>query len=75
MSAKGLLGMVRKMLLKYRCSQEPRQCLNRRIPTQEKLVQEVKPWERARNEATIRRDWQFTTSDAKIKLKKLYPTI
>ena len=52
-----------------------RQCLNRRIPTQEKLVQEVKAWERGRNEATIRCDWQFTTSNARIKLKKLYPTV
>jgi len=52
-----------------------RQCLNRRIPTQEKLVQEVAAWEYARNEATIGCNWQFTTSDARIKLKKLYPTI
>ncbi len=51
-----------------------RQCLNRRIPTQEKLTQEVAAWERARNEAAIRCDWQFTTTDARIKLKKLYPT-
>ena len=54
-----------------------RQCLNRRIPTQEKLVQETfEAWERGRrNKATIRCDWQFTTSNARIKLKKLYPTV
>lgn len=52
-----------------------RQCLNRRIPTQEKLKKEVKEWEYARNEHEIRCDWQFTTDDARIKLKKLYPTI
>jgi DDE superfamily endonuclease len=51
-----------------------RQCLNRRIPTQEKLTQEVAAWERVRNEAAIRCDWQFTTKDARIKLRKLYPT-
>ena len=52
-----------------------RQCLNRRIPTQEKLIQAVTAWEKARNEATIRCEWQFTTSDARIKLKKLYPVV
>ncbi len=52
-----------------------RQCLNRRIPTQEKLIQEVKAWESARNAAAVGCNWQFTTSDARIKLKKLYPTI
>lgn len=51
-----------------------RQCLNRRIATQEMLVKEVKAWEIARNESQIRCDWRFTTSDARIKLKKLYPT-
>lgn len=52
-----------------------RQCLNRRIPTQEKLMEEVKAWERARNQAAIRCDWQFTTRDARIKLRNLYPTL
>jgi len=52
-----------------------RQCLNRRIPTQEKLMEEVKAWERARNHAAIRCDWQFTTRDARIKLRNLYPTL
>lgn len=52
-----------------------RQCLNRRIPTQEKLIQEVEAWKNARNEAAIGCNWQFTTSEARIKLKKLYPTI
>lgn len=52
-----------------------RQCLSRRIPSQEKLIQEVGVWESARNAATIGCNWQFTTSDARVKLKKLYPTI
>jgi len=52
-----------------------RQCLNRRIPTQEKLMQEVVAWETARNSSTMGCDWQFTTAEARIKLKKLYPTV
>jgi hypothetical protein len=52
-----------------------RQCLNRRIPTQEKLMEEVRAWESARNEQNIGCNWQFKTADARIKLKKLYPDI
>jgi hypothetical protein len=52
-----------------------RQCLNRRIPTQEKLIQEVAAWETARNNSTVGCDWQFTTAEARIKLKKLYPMV
>jgi hypothetical protein len=52
-----------------------RQCLNRRIPTQEKLIEEIAAWETARNEAKIGCDWHFTTGDARIKLKKLYPVL
>ena len=52
-----------------------RQCLNRRIPTQEKLIQEVAAWEAARNFSTVGCDWEFTTADARIKLRKLYPTV
>lgn len=52
-----------------------RQCLNRRIPTQEKLIQEIAVWELERNKAKIGCDWQFRTEDARIKLKKLYPVV
>ena len=52
-----------------------RQCLNRRIPSQEKLMHEVEAWERMRNEETIGCNWQFTTNDARIKLKRLYPAV
>lgn len=52
-----------------------RQCLNRRIPSQEKLIQEVATWEAIRNTSTMKCDWQFTTADARIKLRKLYPTV
>lgn len=50
-----------------------RQCLNRRIPDKETLIQEVTAWTQRRNEANVTIDWQFTTNDARIKLKRLYP--
>lgn len=52
-----------------------RQCLNRRIGDKERLEQEVAAWERDRNAAKVTIDWQFTTSDARIKLRRLYPVI
>ena len=52
-----------------------RQCLDRRIPDRETLEQEVSIWETSRNAAEATVDWQFTTKDARIKLKRLYPTI
>lgn len=52
-----------------------KQCLDRRIPNQPTLRREVDAWERPRNEAESKIDWQFTTHDARIKLKKLYPSI
>jgi hypothetical protein len=51
------------------------QCLNRRIPDKEPLTREVAAWERQRNTAECRIDWQFTTQDARVKLKRLYPSI
>ena len=51
------------------------QCLDRRIESKEKLTREVKAWEKNRNDASVGVDWQFTTADARIKLKKLYPSI
>jgi hypothetical protein len=50
-----------------------RQCLDRRIPDQETLQREVKAWERNRNTQQKGVDWRFTTDDARIKLKRLYP--
>ncbi len=52
-----------------------RQCLDRRIPDQEILEQETRAWQDQRNRDGIRVDWRFTTSDARIKLKSLYPSI
>ena len=50
-----------------------RQCLDRRIPGQEVLRREVEAWQAQRNREEIRVDWRFTTEDARIKLKSLYP--
>jgi len=52
-----------------------RQCLDRRIPDREALRAEVAAWERERNKQQVRVDWQFTTADARIKLKRLYPVL
>jgi transposase len=52
-----------------------RQCLDRRIPDIGTLRREVAAWEADRNAAVVRVDWQFTTADARTKLKRLYPTI
>lgn len=52
-----------------------RQCLDRRIPDMATLRREVAAWEARRNAAAVKADWQFTTADARVKLKKLYPTI
>jgi transposase len=52
-----------------------RQCLDRRIPDLARLREEVHLWEEERNAAVVKVDWQFTTADARVKLKKLYPTI
>ena len=52
-----------------------KQCLDRRIPDARTLRREVGAWERRRNRAKSKTNWQFTTHDARIKLKKLYPSI
>ena len=52
-----------------------RQCLDRRILDQSVLRREVAAWQQQRNRDTIRVDWRFTTADARIKLKSLYPSI
>lgn len=52
-----------------------RMCLDQRIPDKNALIREVAAWERERNAKSVTVDWHFTTADARIKLKKLYPTI
>lgn len=52
-----------------------RQCLDRRIPDRETLEQETTAWYTERNQQQKSVDWQFTTTDARIRLKRLYPQI
>ena len=52
-----------------------RQCLDRRMPNQSFLESEVKAWEDERNDQVVKVQWRFTTADACIKLKHLYPLI
>ena len=52
-----------------------RQCLDRRMPNQAFLESEVKAWEDERNDQIVKVQWRFTTADARIKLKHLYPLI
>ena len=49
-----------------------RQCLNRRIADEDQLADAAQAWEDSRNVRQRTVDWQFTTDDARIKLKKLY---
>jgi transposase len=51
------------------------QCLNRHIPSIEKMKKEVKAWQESRNNQNAKINWQFTTKDARIKLKRLYPSL
>jgi len=52
-----------------------KQCLDRRLPNRATVEREVAAWEARRNGASQRIDWRFTTADARIKLKHLYPAI
>lgn len=51
------------------------QCLNRRIPDTATLTREIAAWQQARNADPRPVNWRFTTADARIKLKRLYPSI
>ncbi len=51
-----------------------RQCLDRRIDSPELLTQEVAAWEANRNQNHATINWRFTTADARVKLKRLYPS-
>ena len=52
-----------------------RQCLRGRIETQAELIKKVKAWEAERNSLEVKCNWQFTTEQARIKLRTLYPKI
>jgi hypothetical protein len=51
------------------------QCLDRRIADKQTLIEEVDAWEKVRNKKHTKADWQFTTANARVKLKRLYPSI
>lgn len=52
-----------------------RQCLDRRIPDPMTLKRSVAAWQAKRNQRRVKADWQFTTADARIKLRRLYPSL
>lgn len=52
-----------------------RQCLEPRMADQDSLTREVAAWEQDRNVTSRTIEWRFTTDDARIKLKRLYPSI
>jgi uncharacterized small protein (DUF1192 family) len=51
------------------------QCLDRRISDQRVLKDEVEAWEAGRNRKHAKANWQFTTADARVKLRRLYPAL
>jgi len=51
------------------------QCLDRRIPDTQTLSEEIAAWEGTRNKNHTKADWQFTTADARVSLKRLYPAM
>lgn len=51
------------------------QCLNRHIATMDKIKHEVEAWQEHRNNRDCKINWQFTNGDARVKLKRLYPSI
>jgi len=47
--------------------------LSKRVATMEQMRKEVSAWNKARNKTSSKTNWRFTTEDARIKLKRLYP--
>ena len=52
-----------------------RQCMNDYFECRKQLKERIVPWERSRNDRQVGINWRFTTADARIKLKRLYPTL
>lgn len=52
-----------------------RQCLAERMDSKANLQEQVVAWQEQRNACAIKIDWRFTTEEARVKLKRLYPTI
>ena len=51
------------------------QRLDRRIPDKQTSIDEVDAWQNRRNKNHAKADWQFTTADTRVKLKRLHPTL
>ena len=51
------------------------QCLDRRIPDKQALIDEVAAWQDSRNLNHAKANWQFTTAQARVKLNRLYPAL
>jgi transposase len=51
-----------------------RQALGQRVDNKTELIHQVKAWEKDRNQVAVKANWQFTKEDARVKLKKLYPS-
>jgi hypothetical protein len=51
------------------------QCLDRRIPDKQTLIDQIAAWEHDRNSRPSKANWHFTTANARIKLRHLYPSI
>jgi hypothetical protein len=51
------------------------QCLDRRIPDKQTLIEEITAWQRHRNARHAKANWHFTTPDARVQLRNLYPSI
>ena len=52
-----------------------RQCLDQRIESADELLKELEPWSVDRNDRAVGVNWRFTTADARIKLRRLYPAV
>ena len=52
-----------------------RQCLDQRIPDKQALIEEVTAWQGQRNKNHAKANWQFTTANARVKLRQLYPAL
>ena len=51
------------------------QCLDRRIPDKQTLIDEIAAWQNDRNSRHTKANWHFTTANARIKLRHLYPSL
>ena len=52
-----------------------RECLNRRLGSMAELCVAVEAWEDARNAGLVEAKWQFTTADARVRLRRFYPSV